>query len=430
MSTSGTLAITTTSLPDGTQSAQYLAFLQATGGTPPYTWAVTAGLLPGLAIDQSTGVIFGSANSSTTGKFSMTVQVTDSSSPAVTVSATLTLIVGSATGSNCNNIFIDVGNSTPSPFNVDTGTHVLPLTDLGTQTYLGAEGGLYPGGANTVPSSHESAGVTLAGSIQPLDSNGNPSSTGKYVLLSIGMSNAASDFLSFIDLTSGNPSINPNLVLVNGAQSGQTADIISNPSATFWSNITNTILPAAGVTQNQVVAAWVYEAIPHPSGTFPSDMTTLTTDLEEITQILVQKFPKIKLAYFSPREYGGYSNSIPGAVKAPANPEPFAYENGFAVKNTIIQQLNDPCAVVGTLGSNLNFDPTQCSGVVNAPWLAWSAYTWANGMIPRSDGAVWTCQDIDADGTHPNLTGRGKVANMLLNFFETDPTATPWFLKH
>lgn len=45
-STSGTLAITTTSLPNGTVGATYSAVVKATGGCTPYKWAIASGALP------------------------------------------------------------------------------------------------------------------------------------------------------------------------------------------------------------------------------------------------------------------------------------------------------------------------------------------------------------------------------------------------
>ena len=36
---------------------------------------------------------------------------------------------------------------------------------------------------------------------------------------------------------------------------------------------------------------------------------------------------------------------------------------------------------------------------------------------------------MTTDGTHPADSGRIKVANMLLQFFSTDSTTTPWFLR-
>jgi hypothetical protein len=71
----------------------------------------------------------------------------------------------------------------------------LPLNDLGTGLYLGLyEGGLYPGGLNVMPVAHAAEGAARAAAVQPLDPAGNPDPDGKYVLLSIGMSNTHMEF--------------------------------------------------------------------------------------------------------------------------------------------------------------------------------------------------------------------------------------------
>ncbi|MEK9138396.1 MAG: T9SS type A sorting domain-containing protein, partial [Bacteroidota bacterium] len=55
---------------------------------------------------------------------------------------------------------------------------------------------------------------------------------------------------------------------------------------------------------------------------------------------------------------------------------------------------------------------------------------WADGIVPRSDGLIWICDDfVTSDRTHPSTSGRLKVANLLLNFFKTDTTARGWFLR-
>jgi hypothetical protein len=70
------LAVTTTTLPNAFINVPYSATLSATGGTPPYTWAITAGALPaGLTLSPA-GVISGTPPK--TGSVSgFTVQVTD-----------------------------------------------------------------------------------------------------------------------------------------------------------------------------------------------------------------------------------------------------------------------------------------------------------------------------------------------------------------
>lgn len=74
------MTLATTALPAGTAGTAYTATLSATGGTPPYTWSVTAGSLPrGLRLNQATGVISGKPKQPGTTKF--TVTVTDSGTP-------------------------------------------------------------------------------------------------------------------------------------------------------------------------------------------------------------------------------------------------------------------------------------------------------------------------------------------------------------
>ena len=57
-----------------------------------------------------------------------------------------------------------------------------------------------------------------------------------------------------------------------------------------------------------------------------------------------------------------------------------------------------------------------------------SRYLWADGTSGRKlDSLVWNRSDFGPDGVHPSDFGRAKVANLLLDFFRTDPLARPWF---
>lgn len=93
---------------------------------------------------------------------------------------------------------------------------------------------------------------------------------------------------------------------------------------------------------------------------------------------------------------------------AELNSEPYAYQSGFAVKWLIRDQIRK---APGT-----------------RPWLAWGPYLWADGMEERSDGLIWECDDLADDGTHPSESGKQKVAEMLLDFLKTAPTAKSWFV--
>ncbi|RMG53813.1 MAG: hypothetical protein D6723_06515 [Acidobacteria bacterium] len=298
-----------------------------------------------------------------------------------------------------------------------TSVGLTPLTELGTGTYQGKRGGLYPNGMNTPPPEHFLAGLRLAEEIEPLDANGRPDPrNGRIVLISIGMSNTTQEFSTFIELANDDPEKNPLLTIVDGAQGGMSANRIIDPDdgatgTRFWTRVDQR-LRRAGVTPNQVQVAWVKEADPRPTLPFPADAEQLQSELAIIAQILKHRFPNLKLAYFSSRIYAGYATTS-------LNPEPFAYQSGFAVKWLIERQINgDPA---------LNFDPLR--GEVNAPWLAWGPYLWADGLRARQDGLIWECDDFREDGTHPSEKGRRKVAALLLDFFKTDPTARPWFLR-
>ena len=89
------LAIATASLPDGTAGSSYSASMFATGGTTPYTWALTAGTLPGgLSLGTSSGAISGTPAAE--GSSSFTVQVTDAASRTATASLSLNVAKASA----------------------------------------------------------------------------------------------------------------------------------------------------------------------------------------------------------------------------------------------------------------------------------------------------------------------------------------------
>ena len=88
------LLITTANLPDTSVGAAYNAAVVATGGTPPYTFGQNGALPSGIDITTDgmlTGVV---APDARTGTFD--VQVTDSSSPALTVSQSYTMRVALA----------------------------------------------------------------------------------------------------------------------------------------------------------------------------------------------------------------------------------------------------------------------------------------------------------------------------------------------
>ena len=293
----------------------------------------------------------------------------------------------------------------------------IPLTDLGNATYVRVDGqattftgGLYPGGSNIRPSEHEAAGLRMAGQIMPLDRGGKLDlANGKIVMIAVGMSNANQEFGRFIDIAQQDQQVSPRLVLVNTAIPGFTAEYWAEPDAEAWQHAKR-LLDRSHLTSLQVQAAWVKQTLTG-GGNFPAKAQELQAYLEAIVHSLKLNYPNLKIAYLSSRTRSyEYRNGL--------SPEPLAFETGFAVKWLIEKQIDgDP---------SLNFDPQR--GEVLAPYLSWGPYLWIDGLNPRSDGRVWTPEDLVGDCTHPSPSGEAKVAEMMMAFFKTDSTAAGWFL--
>ncbi len=319
------------------------------------------------------------------------------------------------------------GSTDPSP-----GSTGRALSDLGPGDYLGRfEGGLYPGGLNTMPFMHDSVGRVRAGRIQPRGVNGAPSANGKYVLLSVGMSNTTQEWCgvqtspcnawTFSARAAADGAVNHGtLVIANGAKGSETATAWDAPSDPNYDRVRDQVLAPLGLTEAQVQAVWLKEANPGPTTSLPSasaDAYALETSLAAIARALKSRYPNLQIVFLSSRIYAGYAS-------VQLNPEPFAYETGFSVKWLIeaqIAQMANGGTVVDPRAGSLNYDTV-------APWLAWGPYLWADGENPRGDGLTWSPGDFQSDGTHPSTSGETKVANLLLGFFKTSSHASCWFL--
>ncbi|MDZ4667477.1 MAG: T9SS type A sorting domain-containing protein [bacterium] len=296
-------------------------------------------------------------------------------------------------------------------------TGFTPINDLGLETFNGSTGGLYPGGSNFIPTNHKLAGLQMASQIQCLDTNGKADPiNGKIVWLSIGLSNTTLETQQFIPIANSFTGKNPKLSLVDGAVGAMSASYISTPSninyATYWNTVAMR-LKNAGVTANQVEVIWLKEA--NPAGTVPVKeyYDSLVVQYKRIMHEVKNRFPNVKICYFSSRISARYATST-------LNPEPHAYYTGWAIKKVIEDQINGDVQL-------------QFTGATpNSPWMAWGSYMWSDGSNPQktNPNVFWTCStDFNtSDGTHPSTIGAIKVANLWLTFLSTDSTSTPWFM--
>lgn len=293
--------------------------------------------------------------------------------------------------------------------------HLTPLTELGASTYKGQNGGLYGNGSNQPPHEHLTAALQEAAKILPLDDEGRESNEGKIGVISVGMSNTTMEYSRFKQLADVDPEISPHVVIVDGAQGGQSAMRWADPAAPLWKRVDDR-LKAAQLTRTQIQVAWMKQAEARPAqyGEFPKHAKQLQQNLAKGLVNLKRRFPNLRFVYLSSRIYAGYATTK-------LNPEPYAYEEAFSMRWLIEDQIAGQ--------PDLNYDTSK--GQVRSPLLLWGPYLWADGETPRrADGLVYKREDFsDRDGTHPADSARQKVADQLLDFFKNDPTAKTWFTR-
>jgi hypothetical protein len=282
---------------------------------------------------------------------------------------------------------------------------LVPLTEMSAaDRYKGEDGGLYGQGRNTPPEAHRKTAEAALSRVRPLDAEGKPSPNGRVVFVSISMSNATQEFSYFKRLADADPAKSSDVTIVDCAQGGQAMAEWVDPQARPWIEAERR-LAAAGVTGRQVQTAWIKLANKGPRGDLAEHGKKLQQDTLAVIRNARERFPNLQIVYLGSRIYAGYAI---GAL----NPEPYAYESAFVARWLIQDQMR---------GSEALRPPRM-------PVLLWGPYLWADGVRPRKlDGLVWRREDLAEDGTHPSMSGREKVARLLLQTVKTDPLARTWF---
>jgi hypothetical protein len=209
-------------------------------------------------------------------------------------------------------------------------------------------------------------------------------------------------------------------------------------------------------------AYWDMSCVPMPPLNVVPDTYQAETYLGDILRYLKcckggpgqgggPRYLNLKQVFVTSRIYGGWANGNPNGC---LNPEPFAYEEGFAVQRAIVAQINQTAnpPIQGTDPYSGQLDYTV------APWFDWGPYLWANSTnVSPGSGLNWcnytttTIQsclgdpgdvrfgDQDSgwtqyygDQVHPTGWGTSKVATQLLNWIEGSaplgqPYISEWF---
>jgi hypothetical protein len=127
------------------------------------------------------------------------------------------------------------------------------------------------------------------------------------------------------------PERNPNPQVLDCAQSAQSTEINARPNAEYY-KVVDQRLKNAGVTLPQVQIAILKVATQEPTLAFPGDVKILQDLTLKTVHILKERFSNLKILYITSRIYAGYADTA-------LNPEPHAFETGFAVKWLIADQI-------------------------------------------------------------------------------------------
>jgi hypothetical protein len=167
------LTLTTTTLADATLNTAYSATLTASGGVLPYAFSLAGGTsLPAGLTLSSTGAISGTPTKAGSTVFS--VDVTDSSAPALSKTGSLSITVNGSAGPSCGSMSTGNGASlngyVPFPYSNLWNTNIASApVDPNSATIIGALTGshLHPDFSNVVDGNYGIPYVVVDSSATP-----------------------------------------------------------------------------------------------------------------------------------------------------------------------------------------------------------------------------------------------------------------------
>jgi hypothetical protein len=301
-------------------------------------------------------------------------------------------------------------------------TGLIPIQDLLTDYYMGTwQGGLYPGGVNTIPTAHLIKAAQMMKKLKPLDTLGVVNyDDGKIVLAGFGASTVGGPFNHMINLMKDYNDMNPCFKAVNAANGSDGITAMSLGNDEYFDYIDEFKLGEKGLEPIQVQVGWLmHNSRTDSNGTdINSYVDTLIKRFTASLNALIYYYPNLKVLFISGFPYGGYAD--PMKVLYHIIHEPVSYHHNFAVKELIGRQImGDP---------TLRFkEPDR-----QAPLIVWGPPLWADGMNPNNyDGLTWNCEtefSEDGGGYHLTNLGKDKLAGILLDFFRTGTLTKGWVM--
>ncbi len=265
-----------------------------------------------------------------------------------------------------------------------TDTARIPLPDLGVNSYMGEQGGLYANGLNEVPADYQTAEINPVYTALENDNN--------IVLLCLGMSNLTWTCGRFAEMFYASPSTNKNVTIINAGWPGA-AQQRWDSKRPFDRALK--VLTQNGLTPEDVDLALYFNACAKPANNgckkypagFPLHAKNMKESLEITMELINSNYQNVQLVYVTSREFAGFAT-------VDLNPEPFAYEEGFAFKWLVQDRID--------------------GNLAGAP-LLWWAYQY---------DPSWPQSYFYADGTHLSNAGLDVVGQLWLDHCLSLPWCT------
>lgn len=302
-------------------------------------------------------------------------------------------------------------------------TGLIPLVDLGAGYYMGHQGGLFPGGSNTLPLAHKKKGIGISKALKPLDTLGNVNyEEGKIIFLGLGASLASNAFNAYIDsikiydFEGMNNCLDVKGMFFGGKDLDQMIDFENN---SYWESV-NDKMVSRGDTYEQVQVIWVLQqSFEDTTDEFNVYYDSVINKFVTLMQVLKDTFPNLKQVFLSGVHYMGYMDPL--HFRYDAFVEPHGYWGNIVIKELIAKQImGDPA---------LRYTGPH----PNAAWISWGPNFWADGKNPRAyDGLSWNCDQFRDDETgggfhlEDSVNSLGFEAQMLKSFFSFDAVTTIW----